>query len=362
MHLSSALHRRIAISVLSIPVLFLVACGGSGGEITTFAGKNIAGFQGDGAAATNALINVPSGVAVSSSGDVYIADTGNNRIRKVSGGNISTVAGNGNPGYSGDGGAATSASLNQPVGVAVDSGGNLYIADEANHAVRKVDTSGVITTIAGNGHAGYNGDNIPASTAQINLPADVAIDSSGNIFISDSGNNRIREIVASSGLIQTVAGTGVAGNGGASGPATSAQLSAPEHIAIASSGDLYIVDSGNNVVHKVSSGTISTVIGNGTAGDTGDGKSPTDATLSNPSGIAVDSAGNLYVSDPVHNRVRKVSNGSIEAYAGNGVGGYTGDGSRATSAELNGPQGLAIDSNGSLYIADARNQVIRKVN
>jgi trimeric autotransporter adhesin len=355
------LNRLLLILLVVVSAVCWVACGGSsGGTINTIAGRNVAGFSGDGGNALNATINTPGGTAVDSSGNFYIADTGNNRIRKVSSGTISTVAGTGLGGYGGDGGAATSAMLNQPSSVAFDSGGNLYIADQSNHVIRKVSTAGVITTVAGTGTPGFNGDNILATTAQLTLPGSVAVDTNGNIFISDSGNNRIREVVAATGLIQTIAGTGVAGSSGDSGAATSAQLSAPAGIALSGT-DLYIADEGNNSIRKVSGGTITTVAGTKTAGNAGDGGDATAATLTNPVGLTADTAGNFYFSDPVNNRVRKVSGGKISNAAGVGTAGYNGDGHRATAADLNGPQGLALDSRGSLYIADTRNHVIRKV-
>jgi len=362
MKVAPAMFRRNGILILSLMVSFWVGCGGSSNTINTVAGKNFAGFQGDGGEATSALLRLPSDVAVDSAGNFFIADTDNNRIRKVTDGIISTVVGDGFSGYTGDGGPATAARLNQPVSIAIDSGGNLYIADLANHAIRKVDSAGTITTIAGSGTPGFNGDNIAATTAVLSLPSGVAVDSGGNVFISDSGNNRIREIVAASGLIQTVAGTGAPGFSGDSGPATSAMISAPSRIALGGSNDLYIADTGNDVVRKVSSGTITTVAGSQVPGNAGDGGIATKATISNPVGVAVDQSGNLYLSDPVNSRVRKVSNnGTISAAAGTGQAGFTGDGSGATAAELNGPQGLAVDSRGNLYIADARNQVVRKV-
>jgi trimeric autotransporter adhesin len=355
--------RTILIIALALCTASWVACGGSsGGSINTIAGKNVAGFQGDGGAATNAHLNTPTGVGVDSTGNIYIADSANNRIRKVSSGNITTIAGNGNAAFTGDGAAATAASFNQPVAVAIDGSGNIFVVDQLNNAVRKITSAGVISTIAGTGTAGYNGDNIAASTAQLYFPTGVAVDANGNIYIADLANNRIREITAASGLITTVVGTGVAGYAGDSGAATAAQLSAPSGVALSKSGDLYIVDQGNNVVRKVTSGTISTVAGTGAPGNTGDGGKATAALLSNPYGIAVDSTGNFYISDVVNNRVRKVgTDGNISNAAGNGVAGFKGDGHSATAAEVNGPHGLAIDSKGNLFIADTRNQVIREV-
>jgi trimeric autotransporter adhesin len=356
------MNRILLIFLVVVSAACWVACGGSsGGTINTVAGRNIGGFSGDGGNPLDATINTPGGAAVDSSGNLYIADSGNNRIRKVSSGTITTVAGSGLGGYSGDGGAATSAMLKQPASVALDSGGNLYIADQSNHVIRKVDTAGVITTVAGIGTPGFNGDNILATTAQLTLPGSIVVDSSGNLFISDSGNNRVREVVAATGLIQTVAGTGAPGSGGDSGPAASAQLSAPAGIALSGS-DLYIADEGNNAIRKVSGGNITTVAGTKAAGNEGDNGDPTKATLTNPVGLVADTAGNFYFSDPVHNRVRKVSGGKITNSAGTGAAGYNGDGHSATATLLNGPQGLALDSSGNLYIADTRNHVIRKVN
>jgi len=349
--------------LLALTVVLWAGCGsgsGGSGSIVTVAGDNAAGFQGDGGLAINARLNSPSGVAIDASGNMFIADTINNRIRKVASGNITTIAGNGFAAYAGDGLAGTSASLNGPSGVAVDGSGNVYVADQLNNVIRKITSAGIISTIAGTGVAGYNGDGIAATTAQLNLPAAVAVDSSGNVFIADFGNNRVRE-VASSGSISTVAGTGVAGKSGDSGPGTSAQLSGPAALALDSSNNLFIADEGNNVIRKLSSGTITTIAGNGTPGDAGDNGPATSATISNPVGVAVNSSGVVYISDAVNQRVRKVSGTTISIVAGNGTAGYVGDGSAATKAELNGPHGLAVDKSGSLYIADSRNQVIRKV-
>ncbi len=353
-----------SISILLVALAW-TACGGGGnssGTIYTYAGSNITGFSGDGTQATLARFNAPSGVAADSKGNIYIADNNNNRVRKVdSSGVITTVAGSAFSGYSGDGAAATSATLNGPISVAVDGSGNLYIADQLNNVIRRVNSSGTISTIAGTGTPGYNGDNIAAASAQLNLPAGIAVDSTGNLFIADYANQRIREVVASSGTIVTVAGNGTAGFTGDSGAATAAQISAPTAIAVDSSGNLYICDSGNNRIRKVSSGNITTIAGSGTAGNTGDNAAATSAQLANPNGIAVDASGNVYISDTVNNRVRKIAGSNIYGSAGNGVAGYNGDGHAALKAELNGPFGLAVDSSGNLYIADARNQVIRQV-
>ena len=242
-----------------------------------------------------------------SSGSLFIADTSNSRIRKVdTSGNICTVAGNGTQGFSGDGGPATSALLNRPVDVAVDSSGNLFIADQFNHRIRKVDTSGNISTVAGNGTEGFSGDGGPATSALLNRPVDVAVDSSGNLFIADRLNHHIRK-VDTSGNISTVAGTGTAGLTGDGGPATGAQLNSPRSVAFDSSGNLFIADTFNYRIRKVdTSGNITTVAGNGTKGDLGDGGPATSAQLDGPSDVAVDTSGNLFIADTFNYRIRKV--------------------------------------------------------
>ena len=221
---------------------------------------------------------------------------------------ITTVAGNGTSGYSGDGGPATSAQLTFPATVAVDSAGNLYIADYWNFRIRKVDASGTITTVAGNGKGGYSGDGGPATSAELNYPNGVAVDSAGNLYIADEFNQRIRKV--SGGIITTVAGNGSWGYSGDGGPATSAQLHGPTDVAVDSAGNLYIADSTNEVIREVSGGIITTVAGDGTGGYNGDDIPPTSAELLNPWGVAVDSAGNLYIADENNQRVRKVTTGT----------------------------------------------------
>ena len=330
----------------------------SGGTITTVAGNGAYAFSGDGGPATSASLNQPFGVAVDSAGNLYIADSDNNRIRKVSGGTITTVAGNGVGGFSGDGGPATGASLNAPLGVAVDSAGKLYIADSWNYRIRKV-TGGTITTIAGNENGGFSGDGGPATNASLGGPFGVAIDSFGNLYIADFENNRIRKVTG--GTITTVAGNGNQGFSGDGGPATSAPLHQPAGVAVDSAGNLYIADSWNYRIRKVAGGTITTVAGNGAYRFSGDGGPATNASLNQPEGVAIDSAGNLYIADFDNNRIRKVSGGTITTVAGNGDQRFSGDGGPATNASLNGPFGVAVDSAGNLYIADLFNNRIRKV-
>jgi len=326
----------------------------SGGVITTVAGNGTQGFSGDNGLATNAQLNFPSGVAVDSAGNLYLPEPYNNRIRKVSGGMITTVVGNS---LSGDNGPATSAQLSSPNGVAWDSAGNLYIADASR--IRKV-SKGVITTVAGTGTYGFSGDNGPAASAQLDYPGSVAVDSAGSLYIADTGNHRIRKV--SGGVITTVAGNGTLGFSGDNGPATSAQLDYPGGVAVDSAGNLYIADSYNFRIRKVSGGVITTVAGSGAPGFGGGDNGPaTSAPLSLPRGIAVDSAGNLYVAEFHSSRIRKVSNGVITTVTGNGTPGFGGDNGPAINAQLNDPEGVVVDSAGNLYIADFGNSRIRKV-
>ncbi len=332
------------------------------GSINTVAGNGSPGYGGDGGPATAALLNSPYAVRVDSSGNYYIADSQNNCIREVStSGTITTIAGTGSAGFSGDGGAATSAQLNFPTGVALDSLGNLYIADAYNQRVRKV-SGGIITTVAGIGPpAGYGGDGGLATAAQFSFPWGVACDSSGNFYIADAGNNRIREV--SGGIINFVAGNGSSVFSGDGGLATLAGINYPTGVAFDSSGNMYIAENLGNRIRMVSAGIIHTVAGSllGTAGYGGDGGAATAAVLNNPADVALDSSGNLYIADKYNQRIRKVSGGIITTVAGTGTGGYSGDGGAAVSAQLNFPAGVALDSANHLYISDGGNNVIRLV-
>jgi trimeric autotransporter adhesin len=322
----------------------------------------------EGGFATASVLAGPHSVAVDAAGNVYIADSEDNRVRKVTTANligadalITTLAGANALGFSGDGGPANAAELNTPTAVGVDLSGNVYIVDLFNFRVRMVNSSGVITTVAGDGLLRFAGDGGAAQNAQMSGPSAVAVaPASGTVFIADTNNQRIRQI-NSSGIISTIAGTGVPGFAGDGGAAASAQVAFPGAATTDASGNLYFADTGNQRVRKIVSGTISTVAGNGTAGYSGDGGSATSANLNSPSALAFDSAGNLYIADYSNNVVRKVSNGVISTYAGSGLQAYVGDGGRATAAGLNGPQGLAFDASGNLYIADSGNHVVRIV-
>jgi uncharacterized protein (TIGR03437 family) len=316
-------------------------------KISTYAGDETAGYAGDGGAPTSAELDLPLGLAFDSSGNLYIADSFNQRIRKISGGTITTVAGNGTGGYSGDTAAATSAELLAPAGVAVDSSGNLYIADTSNHVIRMVNTSGTITTFAGTNTGGYSGDGGAAIDAELDSPTSVAVDASGNVFIADSGNNVIREV--SGGTITTVVGA-----------FTPQLLNDPETVLVDKFGNLYISDQRGYRVLKYSNGNLTVLAGNGYIGSSGDNGPGPDAALDEPSGIALDANGYLYICDTDNNRIRKVSpEGIITTIAGLGTSGYYGDGGFAAGALISFPRGIIVDGSGNVYFSDTENNVIR---
>lgn len=339
------------------------AYAGTGGEIYTVAGGEY-GDSSDGELAVDAKMSYLSDVAIDGSGNLYIADTTNNKIRKVDAVTLrmETVAGTGGYGYAGDGGLAHDAQFRSPTGVAVDTNGNVYIADTYNNRIRKVDASGTITTFAGTGMSGDSGDNGPANEAALRSPTGVAVDGLGNVYIADSSNHRIRK-VDTAGIITTIAGSENSGYAGDGGPANEARLYYPHTVAIDHAGNVFIADTYNNRIRRVdTSGGISTVAGSSsTDGYAGDGGQATDARLNGPEGVAVDTAGNLYISDTDNHRIRKVTaNGHIMTIVGTGVGGYSGDGGIGTLAQIDGPTGVAIDNGGNLYFADKYNYAVRK--
>ncbi len=344
--------------------------------IITIAGNGDWGYSGDGGPALDAKLYSPSGVVADSSGNVYFSDMVNNRVRKVtSTGLITTFAGNGynsdslTGGFSGDGGPADSAALYWPSGLAFDRAGNMYIADAGNSRIRKVSPAGIITTYAGTDSSGYNGDGQPATSARLHYPSGIWIDETGDLFIADCFNNRVRKI-DTAGMITTVAGNGYGagtlggGYGGDGGPATSAQLSWPAGVATDRSGNLYIAEINNNCVRKVTpGGIISTIAGNDTvAGYNGDGMVDTLARLCAPGGLMTDTVGNLYIADAGNSRIRIITPGGIiNTFAGTGYGGFSGDGGLCTDAELFSPNGMAFDLNGNMYIADEANYRVREI-
>src|SRR6266702_22570 len=388
------------------------------GDIYTVAGTGLFGFTGEGHLATTANLDGPSAVAVDGAGNLVIADSGNERVRVVAAragtfygqamtaGDIYTVAGTGTFGFSGEGGPATGAELDGPRGVTVDGAGNLVIADRGNNRVRVVAVSdgtfygqampaGDIYTVAGTGTFGFSADGGPATAAELASPGQTAVDGAGNLVIADWGNNRVRVVAASTGTlygqamtagdIYTVAGTGQVGFGGEGGLATAAKLDGPQDVAFDGAGNLVIADSGNDRIRVVAARTgsfygramtvrhIYTVAGNGTFGFSGDGGAATAAELRIPQDAVVDSAGNLVITDSENYRVRVVAAstgtfygqamtaGDIYTVAGTGTLGFAGDGGPALSAELNRPQGVAVDAAGDLLVVDVGSNRIREV-
>ncbi|HEX5228688.1 MAG TPA: hypothetical protein VFW44_13305 [Bryobacteraceae bacterium] len=352
--------------ILLIFAAAVAACGQ--GVITTVAGNGGSSSGGDNGSALNASFH-PNGVTVDSAGNIYIADVGGSRIRKVdAAGVITTVAGFAGEKnqFSGDNGPAVNASIyisSNHNGLAVDKAGNLYIADDGHNRIRKVDPNGIITTVAGNGHIDYSGDNGPATSASLWRPSGVAVDGAGNIYIADTENSRVRK-VDTQGVISTLAGNGAIANTGDGGPAKDASLAYPMDVAVDAAGNVYIADQNAYVVRKVNpAGIISTIAGTGAFGFFGDGGPANKAEFASPYGIAVDKSGNLYIADFGNGRVRKVDGtGTITTVAGGGgaQAGSIGDGGPPTSANLK-PAGVAVDAAGNYYIADFGHNRIRKV-
>ena len=388
------------------------------GDIYTIAGSGAAGFSGDGGPAVSAQLNQPMGVAVDAAGNVVLADQGNSRVRVVAAatgtfygqamtaGDIYTVAGTGAAGFSGDGGPATAAKLRQPAAVSMDSAGNLAIADSANNRVRVVAastgtfyglqmTAGRIYTVAGNGTAGFSGDGGPAAYSQLSAPADVALDSAGNLVIADTGHNRVRVVAAATGTfygqamtagnIYTIAGNGSAGFGGDGGPAVKARLHRPTGVGLDAAGNVLVSDSFNERIRvlaaktgtfygqAMTAGDIYTIAGNGTQGFSGDGGPATAAKLNTPLRATVDASGNVLISDSFNQRIRvlavktgtyygrAMTAGDIYTIAGNGSAGFSGDGGPATAAGLYKPLRVIVDAAGNLVFCDERDNRIRVI-
>lgn len=330
--------------------------------ITTIAGSHSQGYQGDGNLARAAQLNKPTRILIDPSGHLLIADTANSVIRQVNrDGIITTLAGTGTAGYSGDGGFATAAQLNAPSGLALDSRGNLYLADTQNHLIRKI-TQGVISTVAGTGTPGYSGDYKTASRAQLNQPTALAVDEEDNLYIADTGNSLIRKLNPR-GIITTVAGTGQTGRAEDGILATRAVLNRPEGIAVIGK-QLFIADTQNSVIRVVDAqGIIRTLAGMGELGMNSENTSTSLAQFNQPSDFVADKQGNLYVVDARNSVIRyiDVRRGEISIFAGNRAQGYGGDGGDALFAQFNLPGGITIDNENNLYISDSYNHVIRKI-
>jgi hypothetical protein len=322
-------------------------------------------------AQTVAAISVPllrpAGVAFDAAGNLYIAEMNNHVVRRVdTAGGLTTVAGTGVQGFGGDGGAAGSAVLDSPGGVAVDGAGNLYIADTHNQRIRRVAAgTDVILTVAGVGMAGFAGDGGAATAAMLSLPTAVAVDAAGDVFVSDTGNHRVREIVAATGVITTVAGDGVQGFAGDGGAAMAAEIDSPDGLAVDGAGNLYLADTHNQRIRRVAAGTgvIATVAGTGVVGSSGDGGAAAAAALAMPRGVTVDGAGNVTFADTGNHRVRQVTaaTGGIATVAGDGVQGFAGDGAAATAASLDSPRGTGLPAGGLVTVADTGNGRVRQV-
>jgi uncharacterized protein (TIGR03437 family) len=316
--------------------------------ITPVAGNGSAGFV-DSSDPTQAQFNNPNGIAIDSKGVLYVADTANNRIRTITNGNVTTIAGTGTAGSTGNGSAATSALLSSPGGVSVDSSGTIYIADTGNNQIRKI-SGGTISLVAGTGNASYSGDNGAATNADLNGPTGVAIDSAGNVYIADNVNSLIRKVDKNGTITSYIGGTGP----------TAGKLNHPTAVCLDSAGALYVSDSNNRRIIKFVNNVFTIIAGTGTAGFSGDGGPATKATLNNPAGIAFDSTGNLYIADSNNGRIRKITpDGTIFTIAGRGGASYSGDNGPALSAGLAFPRGVAVGANGNVYIADTQNHVIR---
>jgi cysteine-rich repeat protein len=334
------------------------------GTITTIIGSGARGYIGDGGAGTSAVVKEPEGIAIDAAGTIYIADQDNSRIRKLSpDGVITTICGTGDEGYraSDDGGLAVNALLDHPRDVAFDAAGNLYIADTGNHRIRKIDPAGVITTIAGSGAVGYDGDNAPATTKSLNAPTNIVFDATGALVFTDTQNDRIRRIDAA-GTITTIVGSGVEGFGGDNGAATSAQLFWPWDLTY-SGGQLYFSDSVNCRIRKVdATGKITTIAGTGVCDYSGDNGNATNARISIPRGLIFDGAGNLLIADTSNARIRRIDTaGKMSTVYGTGIDDDDGDGGLASVASIGSPSALVRDASGNIYVSTRYGSRVRRI-
>ena len=359
------MHRKLYNVILSSVVVAATVVNAQAQYINTVVGNGVAAYTGDGGTANMASFNGVEGMAVDGAGNIYLADKNNNVVRKISNsGVVSTFAGTGVAGYSGNGGAATAAKLNAPSAVATDGAGNVYIAERGNHVIRVVNTAGNIKVYAGSAIEGYSGDGDTAHLGRISTPTALHMDGMGNLFIAEGGSHVIRRVDNGTRIMHTVAGTGSFGNTGDGGMATNATFNTPSGVVTDASGNIFIADAQNNRVRKVDAvtGMVSTVIGTGTPGNTGDGGPATAATVSAPVSVALDMMGNLYVVSRGFHTVRMVNSaGTISHVAGTGAPGYSGDGGLAVAASLRGPRFVFVDGWSRTYIGDQGNNVIRQL-
>ena len=332
--------------------------------IETFAGNGAGGFSGDGGLATNASIGTAAQGCFDKEGNYYFSVRNQHRIRKVAGdGTISTIAGNGTPGFSGDGNISVNAIISNPLGICIDDSNNIYFADHGNERIRKIDAvSGIITTIAGNGTGSYSGDGGPAINASLSSPVGVCFDQNGNMYIADASNHRVRKIDALH-VITTIAGTGTNGFSGDGQLALNAHLADPLCVICDSFGNVFICDFGNKRIRKVDivSGNITTVVGGTGSGIYNGENIPASTAEISSFGIVFNSIGEMFLSDQ-NQRIRKVDyTGIIHTVAGTGIAGYSGDGNLATLAQIYNPEGMAVDSCDNIYFCETANRIIRKI-
>ena len=350
--------------IITLLLLIACACGVKAQIITTVAGTGNTTYNGDNIRAIVANLSGPRGICYDRVGNLYLDDGDHCRIRKINtDGIISTIGGTGVYGFSGDGGPATNAEIGLVNSIVIDSAGNIYLSDESNNRVREIDVTGNINTIAGDSTYGYHGDAVQATSTSLWGPQGIALDNSGNLFIADYGNNRIRKVDAS-GMITTVCGTCTAGYNGDNIMATDAQLNRPYGLFFDKNNDLILSDAANYRIRKITEGTglITTIAGTGTSSYDGDGGMATDADIKSPTTLLVDNEGNIFFGDIHSYVVRRISTtGIISTIAGTGQYGYNGDNIPATDAQLNTPVSLAIDARGDIYIADFQNERIRYI-
>ncbi|GAB6195335.1 NHL repeat-containing protein [Lysobacter xanthus] len=351
--------RRAAFAVALVPAALVAPAQAQ--TVSTTAGNGTVGYSGDGGPATSASLSAPIGVDADAAGNRYIADYTGFRVRKVDpAGTISTVVGTGARGFSGDGGPASAAAIGYVYDIAADRVGNLYLADYENQRIRRIAADGTISTIAGTGVQGSGGDGGPAVNAQLDYPVGVAVDAGGAVYFTEYGGCRIRKIGVD-GTISLVAGT-TCGYSGDNGPATAAQISNPVNLTVDSAGNVLLSEYISNRIRRIdTSGVITTIAGTGAPGSTGDGGPATVATFTAPWGLATDGAGNLYVSELTGARIRRIApNGIVTTFAGTGVPGYNGDGQAASVTQFTTPAGLAI-ANGALYVAEYQPARLRRI-